>query len=279
MKLDGNQAWKQAVAWVSANRDVVIAIAGVFFLLPSLATGLFGPQPPTPAVGMTAPQLVASAQQFYARALPFLTVMLLMQSAGILALLMLFTDARRPTVGIALQRSLAGLLSYIAAQLLPAFAIFVLAALIFVVAGLLVTLLGGPATMSLVVLALAVSIVAAIYVLVRCSLSGPVIAVERTRNPIRALMRSWTLTGGNTGRLVVLFLLLFILFVVVIMTVTAITGIVLSLALSPANARIVAEIISSLLSTAATVYLAAILAAVHRQLAGPMLSDHRATSE
>ena len=279
MKFDGNQAWRQAVAWVSANRDVVIAIAGVFFLLPSLVTSLFGPQPPAPTVGMTARQMIAAAQLFYLRALPFLIPMLLLQGVGILALLMLFTDARRPTVGTALRQGVAGILSYVVAQLLPGFAIGALAATIFVVAGLLVALLGGAATTSLVVLALAVSIVAAIYVFVRCSLSGPVIAVERTRNPIRALMRSWTLTSGNTGRLVLLYLLLGILFIVVITTVTAVTGIVLALALSPANARTVSEIISSVLSAAATVYFVAILAAAHRQLAGPATADHRATFE
>ena len=47
MKFDSNQAWKQAASQVSANRDVLIALAGVFLLLPVLAFSLFTKDAPT----------------------------------------------------------------------------------------------------------------------------------------------------------------------------------------------------------------------------------------
>ena len=41
MKFDSNRAWREASASASANREVLLAVAGVFFLLPGLASVLF----------------------------------------------------------------------------------------------------------------------------------------------------------------------------------------------------------------------------------------------
>jgi len=45
MKFDGNLVWQQASAAVSANREVVLALAGVFFMLPALGLALISPPP------------------------------------------------------------------------------------------------------------------------------------------------------------------------------------------------------------------------------------------
>ena len=49
MRFDSNLAWKDAASAVSANRDVLLALAGVFFVLPSFAFALLYPQPEPPA--------------------------------------------------------------------------------------------------------------------------------------------------------------------------------------------------------------------------------------
>ena len=41
MRFDSNRAWQEAVASASANRVVLLPVAGVFFLLPGLASALF----------------------------------------------------------------------------------------------------------------------------------------------------------------------------------------------------------------------------------------------
>ncbi|GAM05589.1 hypothetical protein [Novosphingobium sp. MBES04] len=41
MQFDSNLAWNEAVARVRANRDVLMALAGVFFLLPALLSSVF----------------------------------------------------------------------------------------------------------------------------------------------------------------------------------------------------------------------------------------------
>ena len=51
MTFDSNRAWKEASGAISANRDVVLALAGVFFLLPGLVSALLLPAP-APVDGM-----------------------------------------------------------------------------------------------------------------------------------------------------------------------------------------------------------------------------------
>ena len=101
MRFDSNQAWKDAASAVSANRDVLLALAGVFFVLPSFTFTVFYPQPEPPA-GATPEQLFDLMGAFYRQAWPVLLAMAAVQMVGTLAMLALFTDRSRPTVGQAL---------------------------------------------------------------------------------------------------------------------------------------------------------------------------------
>ncbi|MEL7218162.1 MAG: hypothetical protein AAGK01_06995 [Pseudomonadota bacterium] len=49
MKLNMGQAWNEATTMLSANRDTVLAIAGLFFFLPYFALALFIPEAINPA--------------------------------------------------------------------------------------------------------------------------------------------------------------------------------------------------------------------------------------
>ena len=40
MKFDMSEAWREAMAMISRNREVLLIVAGIFFLLPSLAMAL-----------------------------------------------------------------------------------------------------------------------------------------------------------------------------------------------------------------------------------------------
>ncbi len=277
MKFDGNQAWKQTAAWVSANRDVLIALAGVFFLLPSLAVNLFAPQPAS-VTGMTPEQIVAVTRAYYLRSLPYIIPMLLFQALGILTILTLFTDRQRPTVGVAIRQSLSGILGYIVAQLLPGMAIGVVGGIIAFVIGIAAGSAGASLTGPLIILLIVAIVALAIYVFTRCSLTGPIIAVENVRNPIAALVRSWRLTRGNVVRMALFYVLLAILVVVILSVVTSLVGIIAALALDARNAALVSTVVSATLLAAVTVYFVAILGAAHRQLTGPAQADRSAVS-
>jgi hypothetical protein len=271
MKFDGNLAWKQASAQVSANRDVLIALAGVFFLLPSLALGLLMPQPVS-QTGMTPQQMLAVLQGYYIRALPVIVPVLLLQAVGTLAMLTLFTDRQRPTVGESIRRGAIGVVSYLASQILLGVA--------FVVVGTATAALAGlTGSMPAIVIAIAAFAVLSVYVWLRLSLTAPVIAVESVRNPVRALLRSWGLTTGNSGRIILFYLLVGIAFAVIVAIVTMLVGIAISLVAKGQPAAVVQEIVNALLSAVLSSYAAAVLAAVHRQVAGPSADAHAATFE
>lgn len=261
MKFDSNLAWKQASSAIAANREVLLALAGVFFVLPSLAFALLFPQP-EPAAGQSQAQMMAAVQQHYLAALPLLIPMALVQGAGSLAMLTLFTDKSRPTVGEAIRQGFAGIASYIAAQLLLGMGIGLVGGTALAIGA--VTGVGAVA----VLIGAAVA-VGAIYVTIKTSLVGPIVAVERQRNPIAALQRSWRLTTGNSLRIGVFYLLLVIVFFVVLGIITAIVGIILAAIAGGETSRIAGAVVSSVLGAVMTLYFVAVLAAVHRQLAGP----------
>lgn len=260
MKFDSNQAWKHASAKVAANRDLLIALAGVFFLLPSLAFSLLLPQP-QPQDGAATAEIIATAQAYYLRALPFVIPMLLLQATGTLAILTLVTDRRGPTVGESIRQGLSGIVPYLLAQLILGAGLGL---------GLIVvTTMGTLSGSRLVLIAILIAAAAgAFYVAIRTSLTGPVVAVERVRSPLAVLRRSWRITQGNTGRMGVFYLLVAIAFLLVISIVMAIVGIALALVVTSTVARVIAAVISAVLGTTMSVYFVAILAAIHQQLAG-----------
>lgn len=261
MKFDSNRAWKEAAAAVSANRDVLWALAGVFFLVPSLAFSLFLPQP-EPAAGMDQNALMGLLGGYYASAWPFMLIVGVLQGIGTLALLTLLTDTARPTVADAIRKGAGALLPLIGAQLLLGIALGI-------GGGLLIGLAAASGVAALAAAAVIAVIVVACYAAIKTSLVAPVVAVEEERNPVRALRRSWRLTKGNSVRLGLFYLLVAIAFIVIVSLAMALVGIVLALAAGAETARVAAAVVSAGLGAVATLYFVAILAAAHRQLAGP----------
>ena len=269
MKFDSNLAWKEATAAIAANRDVLLALSGVFFLLPSLVFGLFFPQP-EPAANLNEAQLMAMMQDYYASVLPVVIPMALVQAAGTLAILTLFTDRSRPTVGEAIRQGIGGVVPYILTQLLLGIGLGIVGGALLAVA----SLTGVSALVGVVAAAL---VVVAVYAAIKSSLTGPIIAVERERNPVAALRRSWQLTRGNSGRIGLFFLLVFVVFAVAMMVIMAVAGIVLAFIAGQETARIIGTVISSAMGAVLALYFVAIVAAVHRQLSGPS-ADATATT-
>ena len=259
MKFDSNQAWREASAAILANRDVLLALAGVFFLLPRLAMALFLPSPP-PTTGNDPVAMAAAMEKFYSQLLPYLVPILLFQGVGTLAILTLFTDRTRPTVAQAIQLGAKGLLPYIGAQIL-----FVLGAI--VTGGTIVGLAGlthSPALTNAVAIAVIAALIAAYVHLI---LTAPVIAVERLYSPLAALRRSWQITRGHALRVGLFLLLLALVAFVGTVAITAVTGAAAALIGGADAARITNGFVSGLLGALITLITASVLAAIHRQLA------------
>jgi Membrane domain of glycerophosphoryl diester phosphodiesterase len=258
MKLDTNQAWQEASAMVSANRQVLVALAGVFFVLPGLALSLFFPEP-QPDPKLPPKELFAVLGEYYKGIAPWTIPVLIASSIGILALLTLFADRSRPTVSEAIRQGASGFPSYIGSQLITTLG-FALAG------GLVAGIAVAAGSVGLGIILVSAVLLAAIYFGVRFTLAGPVVAVEGVRNPVAALRRSWKLTQDNVGRILIFFMLITLAFIVVIGVIMAITGVVLAVTVGGEPARVVAGLVSSVLTGVYTVYLTACLGAIHRQL-------------
>ena len=262
-KLDSNAAWKEASGLVAANREVFLALAGVFFLLPSLALAVFLGEPEM-AAGQGREQMMAALLEFYRDSWWLILLGSVLQVVGILAILTLMRDRSRPTVSEAIRSGLGGLLPYLAAQLLFVLALSLVGGVLLAVSAPIPALAG---VIALVVLGFAV------FAAFRLILVGPIVAVEGVRNPIAALRRSWALTRGNFWRIFGFLLLAMILFFVVLAVIMLVVGLVLAIVSSGETQRILAAVVSSALTALAVLYFIGILAAIHRQLAGPGRED------
>ncbi len=259
MALDSNKAWAESTAAISANRDVMLSLSGVFFLLPSLAFALLVTQPETPA-GITPKQMGAMLEEFYLSAAPYLIAAALIQAAGTLAVLTLFSDRSRPTVGEAIRLGLQGLLAFILSQLL--FGLVAGAGLVLFVGAAAAS---GVAALSALVSLLA--IVALVYALLKFSLTAPVVAVDGERNPIAALRRSWELTRGHTMQIALFYLMFGMAALVITLLFVPLIGLLFGLLGGATAADVGKAISSSAIGAVVTLYFTAIRAAVHRQLA------------
>lgn len=269
-KLDTNAAWKEASAIVSANREVLLALAGVFFMLPSLALVVIAGEPEV-VPGMKPTQIMAALEAFYAKSWWIFLLSAVFQIVGLMAILTLMRDRSRPTVGEAIRGGLPGTLSYLAAQVLVVIGLSL-------VGGLLIGVATAISPMLAVVVALLFG-VAMIFAVFRLILIAPVVAVEGVRNPLTAMVRSWRLTQGNFWRIFCFLLLILILFALVGGIIMAIVGLILTLTSSGEPQRIIAAVFSSALSAVGVVYFAGVIAAIHRQLGGPAAADLKATFE
>jgi hypothetical protein len=261
MKFDSSKAWNEAAALVAANRDVLLALAGVFIVLPLTALALFAPQP-EPAAGADPEALFAMVGEFYREHWLKFVGATLVTMIGSLAMLALFTDRSRPTVGEAIKHGLMSTPTLIAAQLLLGLGL----GLAIMVPVTLFSALGVPALVAVAVIA---AIVLAIWVWVRLSLLSPAIMVDGLKNPVTALQRSWNLTKGNAGRLLVFFVLVGVAFLISIAIIQMVLGLILSLILPGEASTVANALIGAMLQAVMSVYFVGIFAAAHRQLAGP----------
>lgn len=205
---------------------------------------------------------MATLSAYYNSAWPWLLGMAVCQVIGTLAMLALYTDRTRPTVSEALKLALRGALPVILAQLLAGMGIAAAAMIP-------ITLAALTGIQALATAVVAACLVALVYVMVRISLVAPVVMVDGERNPVAALKRSWNLTRGNAGRLLLFYALLLIGFGIVILLVGGLVDLLLRLVLGMELGSTLGTLVSAALQAVMAIFFMAVYAATHRQLARP----------
>jgi len=264
MKFDMGQAWSEATAMMSANREVLLIVAGIFFFLPSLLTSLIGPDMNAMFNVTTPEQIEQMGDQITALYLDYwwlFTLATIAQMIGYISLLALLRDDARPTVGAAITTGITGLIPAVVTYILYVLGLsLVFGALIGLAAAAGITWLAG------IIVVLAIPVV--FYVSIKVSLAAPIIAIDKLYNPFAVLARSWRLTKGNSFRLLAFFILLLIVY----MVISAVVGVVMMGLIAVAGdgaGRIIQGVIGGGLGAVATIVMVAVLASIHRQLSGP----------
>lgn len=276
MKFSMTTAWNEAMAMFTANREVLLIIAGIFFFLPSLAFAIMFPQmQDLQQMMLTDPERYQQqVEAMFTDYLPLLILgviaYLLFTLAGYLALVAMLRDHARPTVGEAI--------GFGAKAAVPAFLGMILLYLVMVLAALVPALLLGAGSAAsggssagfgfVAFIVVVLMIVVLLYLMTKFSLFLAVMGLEGTLNPVRALARSWRLTRRNSVRLFAFYVLLTICYVV-IAVIVSMPAMLLVMVLGTTVAGLVNGLVSGALTAVATVLFVAILASIHRQLSGP----------
>ncbi len=260
MKFDSMRAWNEAVAMLKTNRDVLVALGGVFLLLPSLAIMLLFPPPDMQ--GVKEPKaIIALFSEWFQANWPPVVVLSLITTIGTLAVLAMLSSRHRPTVAEAIRMGAIALLPLVAAQLLMGMGVGLFGGIIIAIGA--ATQVGAVAAVAFVSVLLMM-----LYVVVRSMLVTPVVVNEQTYNPVKALRRTWSLTDGNFWRLLGFFALLTVATYIVSALIGGMGRLLFTLIAGPDGGKIGASVVASIVGAITNLVYLAALAATHRQLSG-----------
>jgi len=261
MKLDISATWHETTALVSANKEVLVILAGLFFFLPGLSLELFLPKP-TLAEGQDFKQMMEALNAYWISAAPYFLLTTLIQLCGQLAIIRLIGAITPCTVGEALRQGLAGLPYLIVANLAVAIGLILLGGILVGLPLLLgskpVVLLGGMIVLGVM-----------LWVMLRLTMAGPLVAIENLRNPLLILRRSWDMTEGNAGAILRFFLLFSVALLVVMLAAQAIGGILIGLLLGNQAGEIARGVISAGLTAGSVPFVSGTFVVFYRHLSRP----------
>lgn len=236
MQLSYSRTWDDMVALFRSHSELLIAIGGVFLFLPSLFSQLMVPKPAITAEGLAAlEQYIAH----YRANMPLIFLLSIPSALGQAAILALLLDPARPTVGAAILRALALLLSFILLNMLVNLS---------VMAGLILFVLPG------------------LYMIGRTFAAGPALIAERLPNPLKAFRRGLAVTRGNGWRIFGILLIIVLVGLVLGAAISSVTGVAVSLAASPDAALVVNAFVSAILDALIALALVLLAASIYRQL-------------
>jgi hypothetical protein len=236
MSFSYNGAWDDTVRTLRANASLLVAVAGAFIFLPALLVGHIAPPPQESMEAMSA---------YYADNFLLLLAGQVVAFIGNLVILALVLDDRRPTVGASIRAALG---------MLPAYFLVSLLSGLMILGGLLLFVAPG------------------LYLIGRLSAAGPALVVERRRNPVDVIRRSFAVTQGNGWAVLGLIILVFIGFYVLMLALTFVLGSVLMMVDRASGGGVGAFVLLALTSAAGAAFnavLMVLVACIYRRLAGP----------
>jgi hypothetical protein len=240
-KLDLSSAFERARELFMDNLQLLLAVAGVFFVIPQLIFGFMtGNGKEFDALlerATTFEDFTAAFSGFYQQNALWFVVLGIVTFVGTLTILVILLDKTRPTVGQAIGIAFSLLLFY-----------FIL------------SILTGLATL----LGLMLLILPGLYFAIKFCLAPPIMVAEKVTNPIEAMKASWNLTKGNSIMIFVYLLIIGIVLFVVSLLVEGIAGLL---------GETIGLVISALFGGVITAFNTAVTVGLYQELRGPMTED------
>lgn len=279
MSFSFSQTYADATRAVSERFGPMLGVLGIFLVLQIAVMGLMmvigGTSFMTAATAMPGegqPSLGIGFWLLYA-------IQVFVSLAGMAALCIMASLLRRRSVGDAVGDGFRSAPSVFAALLVVVIGAVVLVFILSLAIG--GTMMAAQSS-GLAILGALVLFAVFAWLFTKLSLTLPIIAVDGERNPFTAMGRSWSLTSGNTLKVFFVWFVFWIaLFAVFMVIGFALAGTIAAAAGTGATPGIgtmlVMGVVYLVIVVAINLYMSALVAAVHAQLAGPNTQGYSET--
>jgi hypothetical protein len=270
MNFDMNAVWTRAMELLSGSFSLLLVIAAVFVLLPTVAIYLLIPDFQALADPTADPEaMLAQMSELLVPLLSVSGIATLFQFVGYSAMIAM-VGGQRPTVGQAIATGFKTLPSLIVVTIVFIVAYILIALVLIVPVALLAAAASVPA---LAVIAVLPVLAAVIWIMTRMSLSMPALVLGKTLNPISAIGESVRLTGPKQWTIMIFWVLIVVTFTVISLVISSVTGLLASLAGPGLASMLILGIVNGAVSMVSGIIVCTVAAAMYAQLAGPGQAD------
>jgi len=276
MSFDLNMVWSRGIKLVSGNLQLLIVIAGVFLLLPTVALYLLVPEFQTLADPGADPQILAERMNEFLGPLPgTFGLLTLIQFAGYGAMMALI-GPDRPTVAQALGAGIKIVPSTLMILILFGIAYMIGAMIIMLPIALIA---GAAGSSSAVLIGIVPVLVFVAWLAGRLSQSMPVMVLEGKLNPISAMLTSFRMTKAYQWQIMLFWVVLTVAFIVISLLFNGGVGLIAALFGTGTIALLIVGLANGATSMASGMIITGVATAMHEQLAGLSLSTIKDTFE
>ena len=275
MGFDMNTCWSRAVELLQSNFQLLLIVAGVFLLLPTLAFYMLIPDmqmlsDPTIDQDILVEKMLEMGGPLIAVSLGSMVF----QFAGNAAMVALMGDAR-PTVGQAIAAGFRSVLSLFGVLLVFMILITIGAVAVTVPFAALGALL-APALAGFAVLPVLVFV---IWLLARMSMAMPVIVLGAVGNPVTAITQSFALTKPKQWPIVGFWVLIYVIMTIASLLFNGAIAVIAAIAGSGTVVTAITGLSNGLTGAITGAIGCAVAVAMYMQLSGPSQSAIEETFE
>ena len=265
MNFDMNTCWARGLDQVRNNFSLLVVIAGIFLLLPTVALYLLVPDMQMLAdPGVDQSVLKSKIAEILLPLMGAALLMSLVQFAGQAAMIALMGKGR-PTVGEALGVGLKTVPSLVVVLLAFTVAVFIGSLLVTLPISILAGVAGIPA---LAILAVFPLLLLMFWMMARLSMTMPAMVLGATLNPFKAMGESWRITRRHQWAILLFWGVFYAVFTIISLLFNGIAGVIAALIASGTGAMLVAGLANGIASVVSGMLICALAVAMYGQLSG-----------